>query len=127
MQPAYVSTYFMVSPGAPLTGWTGWIGRTGIISGYVVGLLFLVLLGLSNNLSLRRLGSDRWKRLQGLSIVAFLLTAAHGAFFQLIESRTGGWLAALVAVSIGIIALRRLAYSGLRLRKSKARSHSGSS
>lgn len=109
MQPAYFSTYFTVSPGAPLTGWAGWIGRSSIVGGYVVGLIFLVLLGLSNNLSLRRLGSGRWKRLQGLSSVAFLLTVAHGAVFQLIEGRTGVWLATLVVMSIAILALRRRA------------------
>lgn len=109
MQPAYFSTYFAVPAGAPLTGWAGWIGRSSIVGGYVIGLIFLVLLGLSNNLSVRRLGSGRWKRLQGLSSVAFLLTAAHGAVFQVIERRTGVWLATLVVMSIALLALRRRA------------------
>jgi len=107
MQPAYFSRYITGTPTAPMPAWADWLGTGSIVGGYAVGLVFLVLLGLSNNLSLRRLGTDRWKRLQGIATVAFALTAAHGAIFQLIEGRTGGWLAGLVMLTVAVFVLRR--------------------
>ena len=119
MQPAYFSAYILGPPEAPMPGWLGWISTASIVGGYVVGLLFLLLLGLSNDRSLRKLGTARWKKLQGAATVAFLLAVAHGVVFQVIEGRTGGWLAGLVVVSIAVLALRRRAravragYAGL--------------
>ncbi len=109
LQAAYFRTYITGPPDSPLPGWAGWIGTLSIVAGYLVGLLFLILLALSNHWSLARLGPARWKRLQGAAIVALFLTIAHGVVFQVIEGRTGGWLAALVVVSAGILGLRERA------------------
>lgn len=49
--------------------------------------VLLLLLGLSNNLSLRKLGPKRWKALQRWNYVGFALVAAHGVLYQLIEKR----------------------------------------
>ncbi len=106
MQAAYFRAYITGPPDSPLPGWAGWIGTFSIVAGYVVGLLFLMLLALSNHWSLARLGPVRWKRLQGAAVVALFLTIAHGIVFQVIEGRTGGWLAALVVVSAAILGLR---------------------
>lgn len=106
MRPAYFSRYITGADGPPLPGWPGWLGNTSIVAGYLVGILFVALLLLSNNWSLRRLGPVRWKQLQGASTAAFFLTVAHGVVFQVIERRTGGWLAALVVVAGAILALR---------------------
>ncbi len=59
----------------------------GTIAGFLVGVVFIVLLGLSNDWSLRRLGRRKWKRMQRLAYVAFGLIMVHGFAFQLIESR----------------------------------------
>lgn len=107
MQPAYFSAYILGPPEAPMPAWTGWISTASIVGGYAVGLIFLWLLGLSNNRSLRTLGATRWKKLQGVATAAFYLAAAHGIVFQVIEGRTGGWLAGLVVASLAILALRR--------------------
>lgn len=109
MRPAYFNRYLTGPDGPPLPGWPDWLGNASILGGYLVGVLFLVLLLLSNNRSLRRLGPARWKQLQGVSMTAFTLTVAHGVVFQVIERRTGGWLAALVVVAAAIFALRRWA------------------
>ncbi len=106
MQPAYFSRYITGPAGPPLPGWPDWLGNTSIVTGYLVGVLILGLLVLSNNWSLRRLGPVRWKRLQGASTAALFLTVAHGLVFQVIERRTGGWLAALLVVTGAILALR---------------------
>lgn len=50
-------------------------------------LVLLLLLALSNNLSLRRLGSKNWKALQRWNYAGFALVAAYGALYQLIEKR----------------------------------------
>jgi DMSO/TMAO reductase YedYZ heme-binding membrane subunit len=108
MQPAYFSKYVTGTPTTPMpAAWTDWVSTGSIVGGYAVGLIFVVLLGLSNNLSLRRLGIGRWKKLQGIATVAFALTAAHGATFQLIEGRTGSWPAGLVVLTIAVLVLRR--------------------
>jgi sulfoxide reductase heme-binding subunit YedZ len=109
MQPAYFQTYVTGPPGAPMPGWAGWLSTASIVAGYVVGLLLLVLVALSSNRSLRRLGPDRWKRVQRGSAWVLLLTVAHGVVFQVLEGRTGGWLAALVVVAAAIFTLRRRA------------------
>ncbi len=106
MQPAYFSRYITGPDGPPLPGWPGWLGNSSIVGGYLVGVLFLALLLLSNNWSLRRLGPTRWKQLQGISTTAFILAVAHGIVFQIIEGRTGAWLAALVVVTAAIFVLR---------------------
>ncbi|MEQ1802317.1 MAG: hypothetical protein ABL989_10370 [Gammaproteobacteria bacterium] len=109
MQPVYFRTYITGPPGSPLPGWAGWVGTASIVAGYLVGILLLGLLALSNNWSLRRLGPDRWKRVQRGAAWALALTVAHGIVFQVIEGRTGAWLAGLVVVSAAIFALRRRA------------------
>lgn len=106
MRPAYFRAYITGPPDNPLPGWAGWIGTASIVAGYLVGLLVLMLLALSNNRSLARLGPARWKRLQRAAVLALFLTIAHGLIFQVIEGRTGGWLAALVVVSVAILGLR---------------------
>lgn len=72
--------------------------------GAVAALLFLGLLTISNDLSLRSLKSRRWKSLQRWTYLAAVLTVLHGALFQSVESRQAPWLAAywlLVAVALG--------------------------
>jgi sulfoxide reductase heme-binding subunit YedZ len=109
MQPAYFEAYITGPPEAPMPGWAGWIGTASIVAGYLVGILFLVLLALSNNWSLRWLGPVRWKRAQGAARAALVMTVAHGIVFQVIEGRTGGWLGAIVVVAAAVFALRRRA------------------
>jgi sulfoxide reductase heme-binding subunit YedZ len=106
MRPAYFSAYITGPPDNPLPGWAGWIGTVSIVAGYLVGLLVLMLLALSNNWSLARLGAARWKRLQRGAVLALFLTIAHGVTFQVIEGRRGVWLASLLVVSATILGLR---------------------
>jgi sulfoxide reductase heme-binding subunit YedZ len=56
-------------------------------TGLIAALLFLLLLALSNDLSLRRLGSRKWKSLQRWTYAAVALTIAHGVAYQQIEKR----------------------------------------
>ena len=67
-------------------------GKTTLVTGLAAALLFLMLLAISNDLSLRALKTKRWKSLQRWTYVAFVLTAAHGIVYQLIEKRHVPWV-----------------------------------
>lgn len=76
-------------------------------TGLVAALLFLLLLALSNDLSLRRLGTRKWKSLQRWTYAAVALTAAHGVVYQQIEKRQD-WYRALLWTTMGIVAALQL-------------------
>jgi methionine sulfoxide reductase heme-binding subunit len=59
----------------------------GNYTGIVAALIFVLLLALSNDISLRELGVERWKSLQRWAYVAFVFTAAHSIAYQQIETR----------------------------------------
>jgi sulfoxide reductase heme-binding subunit YedZ len=78
--------------------------------GLASALLFLLLLAISNDLSLRRLGKVRWKSLQRWTYAAAILAVAHGILFQLVEKRRLPWVllfAAITAIATGIQLLGR--------------------
>jgi methionine sulfoxide reductase heme-binding subunit len=83
-------------------------------AGLLALLLFSGLLALSNDLSLRRLGTASWKRLQRLNYLAFIFTVGHGAVYQLLERRS--WpLVASFALLAGVTAVAQIA--GARARR----------
>jgi sulfoxide reductase heme-binding subunit YedZ len=51
-------------------------------------LILVLLLALSNDVSLRTFGSSRWKTLQRTNYVAIALIVAHGIVYQVMEERT---------------------------------------
>jgi len=67
-------------------------------TGLGAALIFLMLLAISNDLSLRTLKARRWKSLQRWTYVAFLLTGAHGIAYQLIEKRRFPWVLVFSAI-----------------------------
>jgi len=73
-------------------------------TGLAAALLFLMLLAISNNLSLRALKPNRWKSLQRWTYVAFVLTAAHGIAYQLIEKRSVPWVVIFAGVMSAVVA-----------------------
>jgi DMSO/TMAO reductase YedYZ heme-binding membrane subunit len=89
----------------------------GTILGYVIAVLFIVLLGLSNDRILRKVGVIGWKRLQRLSYAGFIFTCAHAFAFQILESREMLWimvvsfvtLLVLIGQGYGFAAIKRLA------------------
>jgi sulfoxide reductase heme-binding subunit YedZ len=73
-------------------------------TGLAAALFFLMLLAISNDLSLRALKTDRWKSLQRWTYVAFVLTAAHGIAYQLIEKRHVPWVVVFALVTAAVFA-----------------------
>ncbi len=104
MNVAYLETFVegVVSPPAPAIRQA--LFTWGTIGGFIVGLLFLLLLALSNNAAIRLLGASWWKRLQRSSYLAFVLTAIHGFAFQILESRSLIWIGVLAAIVTAVVA-----------------------
>jgi sulfoxide reductase heme-binding subunit YedZ len=83
-------------------------------SGLAATAILALLLALSNDVSLRRLGSPRWKSLQRTNYVGMALIVAHGAVYQYTTGRPLGFVfvfgvLALFALVVQIAGMR--AYS----------------
>jgi methionine sulfoxide reductase heme-binding subunit len=89
-------------------------------TGLAATLVLVLLLALSNDLSLRRLGTARWKTLQRWSYAAFAFTAAHTALFTAMNRRATPWLALFAATS-AMAGLAQLAGYRARRRAGAAR------
>ena len=87
-------------------------------TGLAAALLFVMLLAISNDLSLRALRTRRWKSLQRWAYAAFALTVAHGIAYQLIEKRHIAWVLVFAGVVsavaagqvFGFVQLQRLTF-----------------
>jgi len=66
-------------------------------SGLPAALMSLLLLAISNDLLLRRLGTRTWKSLQRWTYVAMALTAVHAVAYQFVEKRQAAYDALLWA------------------------------
>jgi methionine sulfoxide reductase heme-binding subunit len=73
-------------------------------------LLFLMLLAISNDVSLRALKTNRWKSLQRWTYVAFVLTGAHGIAYQWIEKRHVPWVLVFSGIMTAVAAAQFLGF-----------------
>lgn len=89
-------------------------------SGLVAALLFVELLLISNDLSLRSFGVKRWKTLQQMSYLAFALTIVHGWAFQTIEDRKLPWMVVFWMLAVFALALQ---LAGFLRRRSASAEH----
>lgn len=79
-------------------------------------LALLLLLALSNDLSLRRLGTIRWKSLQRWNYACGALVVLHGIAFQLIEERVLPFIALFGAIVLVAAAFQ---FAGFRTKRSQ--------
>ncbi|UCG73059.1 MAG: ferric reductase-like transmembrane domain-containing protein [Chromatiales bacterium] len=94
----------------------------GTILGYVIAVLFIMLMGLSNDWMVRKVGLKWWKRLQRASYAAFIFTCAHAFMFQVLETRAAVWVVVVALVTVLIIAGQGLGIAAIRkLRDGKPR------
>lgn len=114
--------YFLkrLHPVRPQTTAFGAANYTGLIA----ALLFLLLLAISNDLSLRSLGTRRWKSIQRWAYAAFALTVAHGALYQLIEKRQTPWVAIFAALSAAALTLQLTGWRRRSARPTSSESNS---
>lgn len=71
-------------------------------TGLLATLVVLVLLATSNDVSLRRLGTPAWKRLQRGNYAAFTLAGAHTLLYLAIEKKTRSGWAVTAIMCLGI-------------------------
>ena len=76
-------------------------------SGLAATLVLLLLLVISNDISLRKLGSRRWKAWQRWTYWGAALVVVHGLAYQWIEKGNGGWVFVFVPVVL-IVAVMQL-------------------
>lgn len=125
MTPAYVVEYVNYAGGEGGERLREQLFTWSTIVGLVIGVLVLLLVMLSNDAAIRRLGVRWWKGLHRTSYAVFALTAGHAFAFQVLESReswlmvtTGALVCVVVAIQFaGIIVQRRR-----RRRRRKRRS-----
>src|SRR5262249_39839060 len=79
-------------------------GRFANHTGLVATLILVVLLALSNDCSLRRMGRPRWKTIHRSVYVAFALIVAHGALYQLLEKRILPFVALFIVMAAAVTA-----------------------
>lgn len=97
-----------------------WFGF-GNDTGFLAALLFLLLLVISNDLSLRGVGTRRWKSLQRWTYAAVIITILHAIAYQHVhvEERRGAYelLLAGTALAIAIFQLAgwRIVTTGRKL------------
>jgi sulfoxide reductase heme-binding subunit YedZ len=82
--------------------------------GLIATLILLVLLAISSNLAMRKLGPERWKAIQRWNYAAALLVALHAFIYQWLEGRKLAFVAFII-VAAGIVAT--LQVLGFRQRR----------
>ncbi|MDZ4699119.1 MAG: hypothetical protein SH809_05375 [Rhodothermales bacterium] len=75
-------------------------------TGVIAVLVVLMLLGLSNDWSLRRLGVSTWKRLQRWNYALFGLVVVHGILYQILEKRAFPFVVLFAAMGLCVIVLQ---------------------
>lgn len=85
--------------------------------GLAAAILFVMLLAISNDFSLRRLGRRRWKSTQRWAYAAFALTVAHGIAFQMVEKRHLAWVIVFGSIVLAAVVAQALGWRWMRQRK----------
>jgi methionine sulfoxide reductase heme-binding subunit len=94
----------------------GLSNHTGLIATLVLAILLLI----SNDLALRRLGVRRWKSLQRWNYAAFGFVVLHGAGYQLTAGRAAPLVTLFLGVVVAVVGVQLAAY---RIRTTAPRSN----
>lgn len=94
----------------------GFANDTGLLAVIVAALLLV----LSNDYYLRRLGTARWKRAQRWNYALFALVIAHGIAFQVIEKRKIAFVVTLAAMTAATIGVQYAGWRQVRRRGADA-------
>jgi methionine sulfoxide reductase heme-binding subunit len=92
----------------------GFANHTGLAAVLVAALL----LALSNDRSLRALGTPRWKGLQRWNYALIVLVAAHGVAYQVVEKRKAPFV---VAFAVMLLIVAAVQFAGYRARRDVVR------
>lgn len=88
----------------------GFANHTGLIA----TLIAVLLLALSNDRSLRTLGTPRWKALQRWNYALFALVLLHGVAYQVSEKRELSFVVAFGALLLPVVVLQAAGYRARR-------------
>ncbi len=113
----YIGIFVENAPAPPSAEVRDQLYLWGTIFGYVVAVLILVLLLISSDRALRKIGTRWWKRLQRLAYVIFVATVAHAFAFQVLESRPLVWVVTVAAVFIAVLAMQIAGRHNVNLRR----------
>jgi methionine sulfoxide reductase heme-binding subunit len=83
-------------------------------TGLVAVLIAALLLALSNDRSLRALGTPRWKGLQRWNYALIVLVAAHGVAYQVVEKRKAPFVVTFAAMLLVVAGLQLVGYRARR-------------
>ena len=88
--------YYVYGPGEHHHGMRHDLFGLANFTGAVGVSLLVMLFATSNDLSLRRFGSKKWKQLQRWNYVVFVLVAVHSFAFQGVEKQQLHWVSTVV-------------------------------
>ncbi len=123
MSPVYLGKFVTVVDGFASAEMRSGLFSWGSVTGFVAGLIFLLLLALSNDYVLRWLGPKWWKRLQRSSYTAFFLFVLHGYAFQALERRAWPLVGTLVGVTAVVLWLQIRGARATRHARAIAKPH----
>ena len=103
MNYEYLGIYVESAPAPPSPELRSELYSWGTILGYVIAVLFIILLVLSSDWMLRIVGLKWWKRIQRASYLGFLFTCMHAFVFQILESREAFWVVVVLLVTLLVI------------------------
>lgn len=96
--------YYIYGPGEHHRGMRHDLFGLANYTGALGTLVLIVLLATSNDLSLRRFGTHKWKRLQRWNYAVFALVAVHSFAFQGVETQKVQWvITAAVCVTAALV------------------------
>jgi len=115
-QGGVISRYFFsrgahAAPSSAVFLFANWIGLAS-------ALLFVMLVVISNNPSLRSMGLRTWKFIQRGAYPAAALATVHGLAYQLLEKRSAPLLILVVAAAALVVGLQ---LAGIRTRQRDSR------
>lgn len=83
-------------------------------AGLIATVVFIMLLCLSNNASIRALGAKRWKFLQRWNYAAAILVCLHGWVYQILEKREPAFVLVFTIVVLIVFAFQLAGFRRIR-------------
>lgn len=87
-------------------------------AGLAATLVLVMLVATSNDWSLRRLGTPKWKQLQRWNYVCFVLTGAHAIGYQWMEKQKSPFVITAVACLVLTVSLQSAGFVQIRSKAS---------
>jgi sulfoxide reductase heme-binding subunit YedZ len=84
--------------------------------GLIATMIILVILCISNNLSIRRLGPRTWKRIQRWNYVGASLVVLHALLYQGVERRKAVFVAGVLIIATATASLQLVGFRRRRAR-----------